>query len=783
MPLVVVFSEETRPEYYTMLIEQHRRPTAPTPRRQQQEQQNSSQNSEELEKGGPQTLKFLQRQSVCSFQDTNLAELRRGRRINGLNFPLHPLQVIGWLAIIIFALSTFLVLIPALTPPLHNYLLILVTGLFTVHIVCHLAALLLDPADKELRRQHKSDRIIPEFDRVKHKHVIEHGRCHLCNIRTSGPRTKHCSVCNKCVGKFDHHCKWLNSCIGSRNYSPFLLCVFSSVFATLVISGISVTELVLYFYSRESLNLWTEVPPSVTRFNGESGWSVGGVLNESMSAVGGDENSTLLVVPSLGGGGGSNNTLDTSTAFALEDTLFLVFISAVGLLATICCALLIHLCFFHIYISFLGLTTYEYIRNQRQQQQQPAQTATNEPSTVSVPVPPTTISQSTASNEDEEQSEATRRDDPHQRRVTPVRSRSLDRIYFCSALNRSRTRLKSGPKHPFRYFVENKVSSGEQGGSVAPVAATENDEAAVKSQCVICSLIEIDPSQRKNLLCCTKLYQRNVRATGVNGLDVDPEDAPLPTATPNKSRWSKKLYCCVNVPDSPDAHLDVCNALNNPSGSCPNEGNVFKITLSGDANKSLQPTRATTTRTGVGPAERKYNRLRRLLRMVKFQRNVNGRVVNGGAGGGVGGGGGGSISRDNSKFNQVRPMTMTISSEPSTGTQNPYPHPANPMAPSPRRKTRTRADLKGYMDYLSSSSSSSSSPATTVGQTDQTMERSSPAESFSPPLPNKSDPSLYTRRAARKKPFRNHSPKLSPIKESGLSNPASPAPSRSQLFT
>nr|CAI5816918.1 unnamed protein product [Callosobruchus analis] len=42
-------------------------------------------------------------------------------------------------------------------------------------------------------------------------------------------------------------------------------------------------------------------------------------------------------------------------------------VAALGLLAAITAGLLLHLCFFHIYISFLGLTTYEYIRQQRQQ--------------------------------------------------------------------------------------------------------------------------------------------------------------------------------------------------------------------------------------------------------------------------------------------------------------------------------------------------------------------------------------------------------------------------------
>ena len=42
------------------------------------------------------------------------------------------------------------------------------------------------------------------LDRNKHNHVIENGRCNLCNIIISSIRTKHCSVCNKVRSTMAH---------------------------------------------------------------------------------------------------------------------------------------------------------------------------------------------------------------------------------------------------------------------------------------------------------------------------------------------------------------------------------------------------------------------------------------------------------------------------------------------------------------------------------------------------------------------------------------------------
>jgi len=49
--------------------------------------------------------------------------------------------------------------------------------------------------------------------------------CKTCKLLKPA-RSKHCSLCNTCVAKFDHHCPWINSCVGVGNYHYFLNFLF-----------------------------------------------------------------------------------------------------------------------------------------------------------------------------------------------------------------------------------------------------------------------------------------------------------------------------------------------------------------------------------------------------------------------------------------------------------------------------------------------------------------------------------------------------------------------------
>ena len=47
-------------------------------------------------------------------------------------------------------------------------------------------------------------------------------------------RTHHCSICGRCVLKYDHHCPWIGNCVGLHNHGYFLRFLFYGVLGSLV---------------------------------------------------------------------------------------------------------------------------------------------------------------------------------------------------------------------------------------------------------------------------------------------------------------------------------------------------------------------------------------------------------------------------------------------------------------------------------------------------------------------------------------------------------------------
>lgn len=65
-----------------------------------------------------------------------------------------------------------------------------------------------------------------EYD---NKLYIPNTKCRTCQF-VKPARSKHCSICNRCVHRFDHHCIWTNNDVGGLNHHYFVLFLLTMTF-------------------------------------------------------------------------------------------------------------------------------------------------------------------------------------------------------------------------------------------------------------------------------------------------------------------------------------------------------------------------------------------------------------------------------------------------------------------------------------------------------------------------------------------------------------------------
>ncbi|CAO2832689.1 unnamed protein product [Amaranthus hypochondriacus] len=128
----------------------------------------------------------------------------------------------------------------------HRYISILAVG---VGVVLFLLTSFSDPGTVTAKNVYQYISVYP-YDNV----IFSERECSTCKILKPA-RSKHCTVCDRCVARFDHHCGWMNNCIGEKNtryfmaflYWHFCLCLYGAVAIILILASRLKELKVIYF--------------------------------------------------------------------------------------------------------------------------------------------------------------------------------------------------------------------------------------------------------------------------------------------------------------------------------------------------------------------------------------------------------------------------------------------------------------------------------------------------------------------------------------------------------
>ena len=184
------------------------------------------------------------------------------RRTNGLQLPLHKFQILTWILFPIVLAHFYGFLRPLIWFPESLGVALVVT--FTLSSFSALVfgywTCSINPVDDNLLSVSVPGNEIPHLETVF---------CYICEANVD-KSSKHCRYCGKCITRFDHHCKWLNTCVGAKNYTFFLVAVFSIGLLTSISLGLSIAFLIESFAFEHQILCRLSDSDSASVLNGSS---------------------------------------------------------------------------------------------------------------------------------------------------------------------------------------------------------------------------------------------------------------------------------------------------------------------------------------------------------------------------------------------------------------------------------------------------------------------------------------------------------------------------------
>ena len=101
------------------------------------------------------------------------------RRINGLSWPLDKYQMFSWIVLLYLSIMFISTFCAAMTLPWSYLIGTIFSILFLLHLIMNISVMFINPAEEV-----DAKKIVPinDFDRQKHKHVIENQFCNICQI-------------------------------------------------------------------------------------------------------------------------------------------------------------------------------------------------------------------------------------------------------------------------------------------------------------------------------------------------------------------------------------------------------------------------------------------------------------------------------------------------------------------------------------------------------------------------------------------------------------------------